>query len=198
VERHSGVSTESPPVPQVVVFSDHHLIAQGLVDLGVLERAVRGTLRAAVVDARAAEAERAIALTRALGASAIVLIGSVDEPIAEALIEDADAVLVRDEVDPRALRLALAAAGAGMRLLPRGLPRPAPSLRAVPVQEPLAGPAQQALALLAEGKRDAEIALELSLSESAVRKLIQRTLRRSGARTRCEAVASAIRSGELG
>jgi DNA-binding NarL/FixJ family response regulator len=45
--------------------------------------------------------------------------------------------------------------------------------------------------------RDAEIARELNLSESAVRKLVQRTVRALGARTRCQAVALAARAGEL-
>jgi DNA-binding NarL/FixJ family response regulator len=213
VERHARVSAASPRAPQVVVFSDRHLIAEGLVDmlpegwrdrtvssadLDVLEQAVRGSLRASVIDADAVGAERAAALASARGASVIVLIGSVADQLAESLLNHADAVLVRDEVDPRILQLAFAAGRVGMRLLPRALVWHPPSAPAAPVHEPLGMPAHRALELLADGMRDAEIAVELSLSESAVRKLIQRTLKRSGARTRCEAVATAIRDGELG
>jgi DNA-binding NarL/FixJ family response regulator len=109
--------------------------------------------------------------------------------------------LLRDEVDSRSLRMALAAGSLGLKVTAQRLMIGAPAgvggadVGAAPSE--LSEPAQRALALLAEGKRDAEIAVELSLSESATRKLIQRTVRRTGARTRCQAVAIAVRGGEL-
>ena len=65
-----------------------------------------------------------------------------------------------------------------MRLVPRSLPA---TVAAVAAAErdgfALTDSGRRALVLLARGKRDAEIARELSLSESAVRKLVQRTVR---------------------
>ncbi len=195
--------------PVVLVYSEQHLIAQGLVGLlpeslrpqavivdgvGDVEERPWGSFSATVIDAEAADAERVAVATRTLGASVIVLLASAGAPLGPGLRDDADAVLIRDDVEPRMLRLALVAGRAGMRLLPRALP--VFTAPAAPVPSPLGEPAQRALELLADGMRDAEIALELNLSESAVRKLIQRAVRRAGARTRCQAVAAAVR-GEL-
>ena len=105
----------------------------------------------------------------------------------------------RDEADPLTLRVALAAGRVGMRLVPRSFPA---TVTAVAAAErggsALTDSGRRALVLLAQGKRDAEIALELSLSESAVRKLVQRTVRSVGGRTRCQAVAITARTGQLG
>jgi DNA-binding NarL/FixJ family response regulator len=199
--------------PRVVVFCDREVIAHGLVgllpdewrdrgeiaaDIPALERAVLRPVTAAVVDAGHADAPQAARITRSRGGSVVVLIASVQQNLSHTLYEDADAIVVRDEVEPLTLRVALAAGRLGMRLLPRALP-PTPSRSSPDVEQAalLGEPAQRALELLADGLRDAEIALELNLSESAVRKLIQRTVRRVGARTRCQAVAAAVRGGEL-
>lgn len=212
VERAAGL----PPADggagaRVVVFSNREVIAHGVVgllpddwrarseiavDMAALERAAGAALTASIVDAGHVEAQQAARLTRSRGGSVIVLLGSLEESLSPGLYEDADAIVVRDEVDALTLRVALAAGRLGMRLLPRQLPSSAaPSGRVEPAR--LDEPAQRALALLADGLRDAEIARELHLSESAVRKLIQRTVRRAGARTRCQAVAGAVRDGDL-
>jgi DNA-binding NarL/FixJ family response regulator len=209
----AAAGAERPTAATVVVFSGYHLIAQGLVDLlpeawrdsaviitdpAPLAAFAPGALGAAVIDAGAPDAEHAAVLARAAGGSVVVLVHSAEEPLAPALYEAADAVVVRDEVEARVLRLALAAGRVGMRLLPRSLPAAAPVGRTVmAAPSGLGEPAQRALELLAQGLRDAEIALQLNLSESAVRKLIQRAVKRAGARTRCQAVAAAVRGGEL-
>jgi DNA-binding NarL/FixJ family response regulator len=130
-----------------------------------------------------------------------LLLASAGEPLDPVLAQEADAILLRDEVEARTLRMALAAGSLGLRVTPHNLALGAPGRAAAPdtVAPPseLSEPAQRALALLAEGKRDAEIAVELNLSESATRKLIQRAVRRTGARTRCQAVAVAVRGGDL-
>lgn len=214
VERDPGLTAVAPggaAGPRVLVLSEHHLIAQGIVDLlpdgwqdsaviaaglGELDRAKRGSVSAVVIDATLPDAGRAAVLARAIGASVIVLVPSATAAVDQGLYEHADAILIRDEVEPRVLRLALAAGRVGMRLLPRALTVGAQAAPAAPTGAAvtaLGEPAMRALALLADGMRDAEIALELSLSESAVRKLIQRAVKRSGARTRCQAVAAAVR-----
>jgi len=198
--------------PRVVVFCDREVIAHGLVgllpeewrdraeiagDIAALELAVFRSVTATIVDAGHVEAAQAARLTRSRGGSVVVLIGSIRDSMSPALNEDADAIVVRDEVEPLTLRVALAAGRLGMRLQPRALPPTASPPQHDAAQTLLGETAQRALELLADGLRDAEIALELNLSESSVRKLIQRSVRRVGARTRCQAVAAAVRGGEL-
>jgi DNA-binding NarL/FixJ family response regulator len=212
VERDAGL----PPAdggtgPRVVVFSAREVIAQGLVgllpddwraraeiavDMAALERTAVASLTATILDAGHPEVQEAARFTRSRGGSVIVLLGSLEETLSPVLHEDADAIVVRDDVEALTLRVALAAGRLGMRLLPRRLP-PAAAESVEQTRTRLDEPAKRALAFLADGLRDAEIARELNLSESAVRKLIQRTVRRGGARTRCEAVAAAVRDGEL-
>jgi DNA-binding NarL/FixJ family response regulator len=164
-------------------------------DMAALERTAFASLTATILDAGHVEVQEAARFTRSRGGSVIVLLESLDDGLSPALHEDADAILVSDDVEALTLRVALAAGRLGMRLLPRRLPpSPGESLEQTRLDEP----AKRALALLADGLRDAEIARELNLSESAVRKLIQRTVRRAGARTRCQAIAAAVRDGELG
>jgi DNA-binding NarL/FixJ family response regulator len=201
--------------PRVLAYSDSPLTAEGIVELlpaAWRERvalaadpvsaaaAADGPLDAAIIDLGTDGAAEIVKLTRARGASAILLLASIDEAIDPGLADAADAILLRDEVEARTLRMALAAGSLGLRVLPRALPVGGPVRAAGDELAPalaLGEPAQRALTLLAEGMRDAEIALELSLSESATRKLIQRAVRRTGARTRCQAVAAAVRGGEL-
>jgi len=198
--------------PHVVVFSEREVIAQGLVgllpdewreraeiavDMAALERVALAPLTATIVDAGNAEAQAAARFTRSRGGSVVVVLGSIEESLSPALHEDADAIVVRDDVEALTLRVALAVGRLGMRLLPRGLPHTASRPAVDAEQIRLGAPAQRALELLAEGLRDAEIARRLNLSESAVRKLIQRTVRQVGARTRCQAIAVAVRDGEL-
>lgn len=153
---------------------------------------------AAIVDLDTPDADAAAMAARERGGSVILLVTDAEE-LEPGQLELADAVLLRDEVETRTLRLALAAGPLGLRLLPRSFSVAGASARARADATPSLGePAQRAMQLLAEGLRDAEIALRLNMSESAVRKLIQRAVRRSGARTRCQAVAAAMRSGDLG
>jgi DNA-binding NarL/FixJ family response regulator len=139
----------------------------------------------AIIDCDALESDRA-ALTALDRGWATILVLGARRPAPE-LLDRADAVLMRDELDPLALRLSLAAARSVVRIVPRSLPL-AISAPAVPGAG-LPEPAQEVLALLAEGLRDAEIARRLNVSESAVRKLVQRTVQALGARTRAQAVA---------
>jgi DNA-binding NarL/FixJ family response regulator len=159
-------------------------------NLAAFERALSASCRAAIIDAEALEAAEAVRAARAHGAAAVLVVGcslceSPHEPDPWMLTLP-DAIVARDELDRLSLRIALAVGALGMRLLPRSLPLGQPPPAAAP---PLDEPGRQVLGLLAAGRRDAEIAAELHISESAVRKLVQRTVRRIGARTRCEAVA---------
>jgi DNA-binding NarL/FixJ family response regulator len=186
-------------VGPALVRSDSPVIAEGV--LGMLPDAWRACARTVtapgepIVDPEATlildgDADGAEAALVAAGGAAIVLLGT--RPLSAALLERADAVLVRDELEAPALRLALAAARAGVRVRARALPLgQAPTEAAGP--ESLPEPARRVLALLAEGMRDAEIARELHISESAVRKLVQRTVQGVGARTRYQAVAMLAR-----
>ncbi len=129
----------------------------------------------------------------------IVLIASARERIDATVAEHADAILVRDEVTPESLRLAFEAAALGMRLLPGALSSSSTGgvAGSGTTVESLGQPAQRAIELLADGMRDAEIARELHMSESAARKVIQRAVHRLGARTRSQAVAIGVRQGAL-
>jgi DNA-binding NarL/FixJ family response regulator len=204
--------------PRVLAYSGLPPIAEGVIELlpeawrhlaevAVDAAATAGSdpLDVAIIDLTTPGAAEAVAITRTRGASVILLLAAADAPIDDGLAHEADAVLLRDEVEERTLRMALAAGTLGLRVLPRALPlgdlsrgtgdRATVADRGAHAE--LSEPAQRALVLLAEGMRDAEIARELSLSESATRKLIQRTVRRAGARTRCQAVAAAVRGGDL-
>lgn len=193
----------------VVVYSGSELIADGLVgllprawrdqvatvaDLGELERAIGLRRTDAIIDGDAARAGDAVRMTRARGGNAILVLSSRSVHPPEVL-DEADAVVHRDEAEPLTLRVALAAGKVGMRLLPRSSPTAA--VTGAAAQPVLLDTSRQVLGLLAAGMRDAEIARELNLSESAVRKLVQRTVRSVGARTRCQAVAIAARNGGL-
>jgi DNA-binding CsgD family transcriptional regulator len=208
--RPSEAARSSQPVAGVVVFSRSELIGDGVVgllprdwreriaivsDLSELRRRLDGQRTAVIVDAGGEDAEAATRLIAVHGGSAILIVGSDARGLEPDVLELADAIVDRDDAEPLTLRTALAAGRLGMRLVPRSSPAPA---GAAPVLAPsLSDTARRAMALLADGMRDAEIARELNLSESAVRKLVQRTVRALGARTRCQAVALAARAGEL-
>jgi DNA-binding NarL/FixJ family response regulator len=173
-------------------WQDHATVVPGI---DALEDAPAS---AVIVDLATPHAIAVAVAARARGATVILLVAGAEQPLEPEPLELADAVLLRDEVEARTLRLALAAGPLGMRLLPRALPLGGRVADTGPAAgEPLGERAVRALTLLADGLRDAEIAHDLSMSESAVRKLIQRAVRSSGARTRCQAVAAAILSGEV-
>jgi DNA-binding NarL/FixJ family response regulator len=208
--RASESARSGPAVGGVIVFSGSELISDGVVgllprdwreriaivsDVPELRRRLAGQRAAVIVDGSGEDAAAAIRLTSVHGGSTILLLGPEANALEPDVLELADAIVDRDHAEPLTLRTALAAGRLGMRLVPRSLPAP-------PASAPALGPAvsdtaRRALGLLAEGMRDAEIARELNLSESAVRKLVQRAVRAVGARTRCQAVALAARNGEL-
>lgn len=206
-----SLGDEADETGVTVVFSDREVIAHGLVgllpqpwrtparilpDAAALDE-VAGPIRAAIVDAEMADAPEIAVLAVRRGAWLIVLVGSAADRVDPVLLAQADAILVHDDVDLRALRLAVTAAALGMRLLPRALDATIPVGSDVRRSGALGEPARRALELLAGGSRDAEVARELNLSESAARKVIQRAVRQLGARTRSQAVAIAVRAGEL-
>jgi DNA-binding NarL/FixJ family response regulator len=210
-DRGLSPEAEVDETGMTVVISDREVIAHGLVgllpqpwrapatilsDAAALEE-LAVPMRAVIVDAEMVDAPQIAALAVSRGAVLIVLLGSAADDLDPVLLGHADAILVHDEVDPRTLQLAVTAAALGMRLLPRGLSSTNPGGADVRRPGALGEPAQRALELLAGGLRDAEIARELNLSESAARKVIQRAVRHLGARTRSQAVAIAVRAGEL-
>jgi DNA-binding CsgD family transcriptional regulator len=212
--RSADATPSTPATGGIVVFSSSELIGDGLIgllprewrdrvalarDLAGLERLLDGPRSSVIVDADTAGAGPALRITRVGGGSAILLVGASVRGLDPELLDEADAVVRRDEAEPLTLRVALAAGRVGMRLVPRSLPADVAAVAAAERDgSALTDSARRALVLLAQGKRDAEIARELSLSESAVRKLIQRTVRAVGARTRCQAVAITARTGQLG
>jgi DNA-binding CsgD family transcriptional regulator len=195
----------------VVVLSQSPLIADGVVGLlprgwrdrtsvvntvEALEPALEAPTSTVIIDTDATGAADAISRSRTRAASVIALVGGELPGLAPETLGQADAVIDRHEAGPLTLRVAIAAGHLGMRLVPRS-EVPARSLTEEVAGLTLSDTARKTLALLAEGKRDAEIARELNLSESSVRKLVQRTVRLVGARTRCQAVAIVARSGAL-
>lgn len=148
---------------------------------------------AVIIDGSHAGARDGIRLARGRGVAVVVIADAASELLMDPILDETDAILIRDEVDQFVLRMALAAGRLGMRLLPRRI-----STAQARVEPRLGEDGRRALTMLASGQRDADIARKLNLSESAVRKLVQRTVRAMGARTRCEAVAIATRGGLLG
>jgi DNA-binding NarL/FixJ family response regulator len=200
---------------RILAYSDRPLTVAGISELfregrlapAIVEQATdpqalepMAGLRAAFIDLEAAGATEALHLARARSEAVIALIPHPGYEVDPAIIADADAILQQDELDPQLVALALAAARHAVRLVARELVVGYAQELSPAIPGALGAPGEasaRALELLSEGYRDAEIALALNLSESATRKLIQRTVRRAGARTRCQAVAAAVRAGEL-
>jgi DNA-binding NarL/FixJ family response regulator len=198
------------PGTRVAVFSANEVVRHGVVgllpeewqgraavvsDVRGLEQLIGGSCATAIVDADAAGANDAVAVVCARGGSVVLLLSSAGQVVEPWIREQADAILIRDEVDELVVRIALAAGHLGMRLTSRALPASVSAL-GTPGGPPLGEQSRRVLALLADGQRDAEMARELNLSESAVRKLVQRTVHAMGARTRCHAVAIAARGDQ--
>lgn len=195
--------------PCVTVYSTRPVIAAGIAEMlehdpwrartticGALEdltAALRGGMHAVVIDGRSRGADVAAQAGEAFLATVIVLVDRPDAVVCAEAADAADAVLVRDEVDEALLSMALTAGLRGLQIRPRPMTSSAP----VDVVPPLARRELQALKLLADGCRDAEIASVLAISESAARKIVQRVVQRLGARTRCEAVTAALRAGHI-
>ena len=174
-------------------WQDHAAIVP---DARSLEQLIGGSCVGVIIDVDAVDAAEGASVMSSQGGTVVVLVGSATEALAPWVLDRADAILVRDRVDQLLLRMALVAGRVGMRLLPRAC-GPFPSGPDDGAGPPLDEQARRVLTLLADGQRDAEMARELSLSESAVRKLVQRTVHGIGARTRCQAVAIATRNGQL-
>lgn len=117
----------------VLVRSDSHVFRDGVA--GLLPEPWRRRTRAVtvatdlderhaaaaiVVDGDAEAAATALTQARASGIPSILIVGSRRH--APEVLEAADAVLLRDELESLSLRLALAAGRAGVRVLPRTLP----------------------------------------------------------------------------
>jgi DNA-binding NarL/FixJ family response regulator len=210
-EQSDGAGPRSVGASGVVVLSESPLVADGLVgllprqwrdrvsvvtDARALESRLDGHASTAIIDTDATDAADAIVLSRERAAAVIALVGSDRYRLAPEVLDQADAIVDLYEAEPLTLRVAIAAGHLGMRLVPRSDPRTKPPVRDLG-DTTLSEPARRVLSLLAAGMRDAEIARQLNLSESSVRKLVQRTVRAVGARTRCQAIAIVARSGTL-
>jgi DNA-binding NarL/FixJ family response regulator len=194
----------------MLVFSDRPVIGSGLVelvprewhptaswhvDLDSFGGALGDRSAFAIVDAGALAADVAIELAVAAAVPYLLLLDRRDARIAPATLLAASAILLTDELDGQILELAITAVLRGLRLFPEGILPTVAAPRADGRQS--ADRMDVALALVARGYRDADIAAELNLSESAARKLVQRAVTRLGARTRCQAIVKAIDRGDL-
>jgi two-component system response regulator DesR len=125
----------------------------------------------------------------------LLLLDRADARVAPAMLRVAHAVLLTEDLDRQTMHLAIGAAMRGLRLFPETVD----PLAAAPSDGVQRSPDRMdvALALVASGCRDAEIASRLNVSESAARKLVQRAVARVGARTRCQAIVTAIDRGDV-
>jgi DNA-binding NarL/FixJ family response regulator len=174
--------------------------AEALADLDQAAAALRlvePAPRALVLGVRTGENPMAlVGEARRLGAPVVCVVDCDDAAlIGSVLAAGADRCLVLDLVDGETLRAAVAAAAAGLKVIPpelhgscshSGHRDPVITVRCLEV-----------LRLLAEGLHDHEIAERLGISTSSVRKHIFSAERRLGARTRTQAVAMAVRWGFL-
>jgi DNA-binding NarL/FixJ family response regulator len=174
-------------------WQDHAVLVS---DATTLADAVGEPCIGAIIDAEASSAEAVAEESKAHGVAVVVLTNSATDQLAGWIVENANAILVRDRVDQLRLRMAILAGQLGLELLPRASFEVLTGLGEAS-GPPLGDQARRALVLLADGQRDADIARALNLSESAVHKLVQRAVRDLGARTRCQAVALAARRGQL-
>lgn len=140
------------------------------------------------------DATRLIGRARPLGIPVICVLGADEAPLIHAALSaTADGYLVLELLDRDSLRDAVSAVRAGERAIPLELRRscheelgPVITVRCLEV-----------LQLVADGLHDDEIATRVGISASAVRKHIRGAQDRLGARTRTQAVATAMRRGLL-
>ena len=195
---------------ELLVFCDRPIICSGVV--GLLPDEWRGSAAAhaelhsfvgalsestglALIDANALGAQTCAELTAAAAVPFLMLLDHADARVAPDMLRMANAVLLIDDLDRETMHLAVGAALKGLRLFPETVDLMAAASATRPHRPP--DRMDVALALVAGGCRDAEIASKLNLSESAARKLVQRAVARVGARTRCEAIVRAIDRGHV-
>ena len=195
---------------ELLVFCDRPIICSGVVGLlpdewrGCAARhaelhsfvgALSESTGLALIDASAFGAQTCAELTAAAAVPFLVLLDRADARVAPEMLCAANAVLLTEGLDRETMHLAVGAALRRLRLFPETLDLVAAASSTRP--QPPADRMDVALALVAGGCRDAEIASKLNLSESAARKLVQRAVARLGARTRCEAIVRAMDRGDV-
>ena len=195
---------------ELLVFCDRPIICSGVV--GLLPDEWRGSAARhaelhsfvgalsestglALIDASALGAHTCAELTAAAAVPIIVLLDRADARVAPEMLRVANAVLLTEDLDRETMHLAIGAAVRRLRLFPETVDLMAAASSTRPDARP--DRMDVALALVAGGCRDAEIASKLNLSESAARKLVQRAVARVGARTRCEAIVRAMDRGHV-
>jgi DNA-binding NarL/FixJ family response regulator len=195
---------------ELLVFCDRPIICSGVVgllpddwrataarhsELSSFVGALSESTRLALIDANALGAQTCAELTAAAGVPFLVLLDRADARMAPEMLRAANAVLLAEDLDRETMQLAVGAALRGLRLFPEGVDFVGAAASTGP--QPPRDRMDVALALVAGGCRDAEIASKLNLSESAARKLVQRAVARLGARTRCEAIVRAMDRGHV-
>ncbi len=193
---------------ELLVYTDRAVIGSGLMalmpgewsaraarlsSLDAFARGLDDAPRLAVIDAGALGAVPCAELALGAAVPYILLLDRLRPGPPPATVLAANAVLLTEQLDGPMLALAIGAVMRGLRVFPDGVLPPPPE----DVPRPVADRIDAALALVAAGCRDAEIAVELNLSESAARKLVQRAVARLGARTRCQAIVMAFDRGDL-
>jgi DNA-binding NarL/FixJ family response regulator len=143
------------------------------------------------------DAVAAVREARRLGAPVICAVDTADAAVVRAALDaGADGYLALHVADPDAVRHAVGGALEGQVVVPAELQAPAPRGR------PGGGLAvtargREVLRSLAEGLHDEEVAAQLGISTSSVRKHIATCQERLQARTRTQLVAIAAQSGLL-
>jgi DNA-binding NarL/FixJ family response regulator len=195
---------------ELLVFCDRPIICSGVIgllpdewrrsaarhaELHSFVAALSESTGLALIDANALGAQTCAELTAAAAVPFLVLLDRPDARVAPEMLRAANAILLTEGLDRETMRLAIGAALRRLRLFPETLDL----MSAVSSSGPPPPPDRMdvALALVAGGCRDAEIASKLNLSESAARKLVQRAVARLGARTRCEAIVRAMDRGDV-
>ncbi len=202
--------SNAPIERELLVFCDRPVIGSGLIgllpdewrgsaarhaDLRSFVGALSESTGLALIDANALGAQTCAELTAAAGVPFLLLLDRADARVAPAMLRAANAILLTEDLDRQTMHLAVGAALRRLRLFPEAVDLTAAASSTGPPPSP--DRMDMALALVAGGCRDAEIASKLNLSESAARKLVQRAVARVGARTRCEAIVRAIDRGDV-
>jgi DNA-binding NarL/FixJ family response regulator len=132
---------------------------------------------------------------RRLGAPIICVLGCSDDDLVRAALEiDADGYLLLEAASAEALQATLAAVESGERVIPARLQE---HVAASGVHAAVTVRCLEVLRHLAEGLHDDEIAEQLSISTSSVRKHVATAQNRLRARTRTQVVAMVARNGLL-
>lgn len=142
---------------------------------------------------------RAVAVRGESDLRLVVMVAKVDDDfVGDAVEAGVSAVLLRQEVTPRALHSCLGVVTSGTtavpsQLVPRLLERAANGGRSSAAG--LADRERRVLALLAEGEDTRSIASELAYSERTVKNIVHDLLMKMNCRNRAHAVALATRQG---